>query len=77
MYVLVYYNYTMIGLLDQNESLIDNKREIAELQEQISLMSVHILNKGEENEKYRDIIRGICVIILLTDRYIVSLVYRE
>ena len=60
MYVLVYYNYTMIGLLDQNESLIDNKREIAELQEQISLMSVHILNKREENEKYRDIIRGMC-----------------
>ena len=60
LYVLVYYNYTMIGLLDQNESLIDNKREIAELQEQISLMSVHILNKGEENEKYRDIIRGMC-----------------
>ena len=60
LYVLVYYNYTMIGLLDQNESLIDNKREIAELQEQISLMSVHILNKREENDKYRDIIRGMC-----------------
>ena len=60
MYVLVYYNYTMIGLLNQNESLIDNKREIAELQEQISLMSVHILNKREENEKYRNIIRGMC-----------------
>ena len=60
LYVLVYYNYTMIGLLDQNESLIDNKREIAELQEQISLMSIHILNKREENEKYRDIIRGMC-----------------
>ena len=50
----------MIGLLDQNESLIDNKREIAELQEQISLMSVHILNKREENEEYRDTIRGMC-----------------
>ena len=50
----------MIGLLDQNESLIDNKREIAELQEQISLMSVHILNKREENDKYRHIIRGMC-----------------
>ena len=60
LYVLVYYNYTMIGLLDQSESLIDNKREIAELQEQISLMSVHILNKREENEKYRDIIRSMC-----------------
>ncbi|XP_019859847.1 PREDICTED: uncharacterized protein LOC109588097 [Amphimedon queenslandica] len=44
------------GLLDQNESLIDIKREIAELQEQISVMSVHILNKREENEKYRNII---------------------
>ena len=60
LYVLVYYNYTMIGLLDQNESLIDNKREIAQLQEQISLMSVHILNKREENEECRDIIRGMC-----------------
>ena len=60
LYVLVYYNYTMIGLLDQNESLIDNKREIAQLQKQISLMSVHIQNKREENEKYRDIIRGMC-----------------
>ena len=58
--MLVYYNYTMIGLLDQNESLIDNKREIAQLQEQISLMSVHILNKREKNEKYRDIIRSMC-----------------
>ena len=60
LYVLVYYNYTMVGLPDQNESLIDNKREIAELQEQISLMSVHILNKREENEKYRYMIRGMC-----------------
>ena len=58
MYVLVYYNYTMIGLLDQNESLIDNKREIAELQEQISLMSVHILNKREENEELMYKIKG-------------------
>ncbi|XP_019859846.1 PREDICTED: tyrosine-protein kinase HCK-like [Amphimedon queenslandica] len=45
------------GLLDQNESLIDIKREIAELQEQISLMSVHILNKREENENYRNILK--------------------
>ena len=60
----------MKGLLDQNESLIDTKREITELQEQISLMSVHILNKREENEKYRDIIRGMC-------HYIVTLVYNE
>ena len=59
LYVLVYYNYTMIGLLDQNESLIDNKREIAELQEQISLMSVHILNKREENEELMYKIKGI------------------
>ena len=58
MYVLVIYNYTMIGLLDQNESLIDNKREIAELQEQISLMSVHILNKREENEELMHKIKG-------------------
>ena len=58
MYVLVYYNYTMVGLLDQNESLIDIKREIAELQEQISLMSVHILNKREENEELMYKIKG-------------------
>ena len=58
MYVLVYYNYTMIGLLDQNESLI--KREIAELQEQISVTSVHILNKKEGNEKYRNILKSMC-----------------
>ena len=58
LYVLVYYNYIMIGLLDQNESLIDNKREIAELQEQISLMSVHILNKREENEELMYKIKG-------------------
>ncbi|XP_019858424.1 PREDICTED: uncharacterized protein LOC109586659 [Amphimedon queenslandica] len=45
------------GLLYQNESLIDIKREIAELQEQISVMSVHILNEREENKKYRNIIR--------------------
>uniref|UniRef100_A0A1X7USV8 SH3 domain-containing protein n=1 Tax=Amphimedon queenslandica TaxID=400682 RepID=A0A1X7USV8_AMPQE len=45
------------GLMDQNKSLIDIKREIAELQEQISLMSVHLLNKREENEEYRNLIR--------------------
>ena len=60
MYVLVYYNYTMIGLLDQNESLIDIKREIAELQEQISITSVQILNKREENEKYGNIFKSMC-----------------
>ena len=57
MYVLVYYNYTMIGLQDQNESLIDIKREIAELQEQISVTSVQILNK---NDKYRNILKSMC-----------------
>ncbi|XP_019858232.1 PREDICTED: NACHT, LRR and PYD domains-containing protein 12-like [Amphimedon queenslandica] len=40
------------GLLDQNESLIDIKREIAELQEQISFLSVHILSKKEKNEGF-------------------------
>ncbi|XP_019858426.1 PREDICTED: uncharacterized protein LOC109586662 [Amphimedon queenslandica] len=45
------------GLLDQNKSLIDIKREIAKIQEQISLMSIHILNRKEENEDYRDVIR--------------------
>ena len=42
------------------ESFIDIKREIAELQEQISLMSAHILNKREENEKYTNIIKSMC-----------------
>uniref|UniRef100_A0A1X7T0C1 SH3 domain-containing protein n=1 Tax=Amphimedon queenslandica TaxID=400682 RepID=A0A1X7T0C1_AMPQE len=45
------------GLLDQNESLIDFNRELAEVEEQISLMSVHLLSKKEVNEKYRNIIR--------------------
>ncbi|XP_019861558.1 PREDICTED: uncharacterized protein LOC109590036 [Amphimedon queenslandica] len=45
------------GLLDQSKLLIDIKREIAELQEEISIMSVHILNKREENKKYRNILR--------------------
>ena len=58
MYVFLYYNYTMIGLLDQNQSLIDIKREIAELQEQISVMSVHILNKREENEELMQKMKG-------------------
>ena len=65
MYVLVYYNFTMIGLLDQNESLIDIKRELAELKEQISVMSVDILNKREENEEYIDIIRGTFQLLLI------------
>ena len=65
MYVLVYYNYTMIGLLDQNESLIDIKREIAELQEQISVTSVHILNKRKKNEECKDVIRGTCQLLLI------------
>ena len=51
-------NYTMIGLLDQNELLKDNKREIAKLQEHKSSMIAHILNKREENEELMYKIKG-------------------
>ncbi|XP_019858706.1 PREDICTED: uncharacterized protein LOC109586929 [Amphimedon queenslandica] len=47
---------TSSGLLDLNELLINTKREIAELQEQISVTSADILNNREENEKYKNIL---------------------
>ena len=57
----VYYciiDYT-IGLLDQSVALVENKREIENLQEQVSAMRVQVLIKKEENKEYEDAIRGI------------------
>ena len=47
-----------IGLLDQSVALVENKREIENLQEQVSATSVQVLNKKEENDEYEDVIRG-------------------
>ena len=47
-----------IGLLDQSVALVENKRELENLQEQVSATSVQVLNKKEENEEYKDVIRG-------------------
>ena len=47
-----------IGLLDQSVALVENKREIENLQEQVSAMSVQVLIKEVENEEYEDVIRG-------------------
>ena len=47
-----------IGVLDQSVALVENKRELENLQEQVSAMSVQVLIKKEENEEYEDVIRG-------------------
>ena len=47
-----------IGLLDQSVALVENKREIENLQEQVSATSVQVLIKKEENKEYKDVIRG-------------------
>ena len=47
-----------IGVLNQSVALVENKREIDNLQEQASAMSLQVLIKKEENEEYEDIIRG-------------------
>ncbi|XP_019859309.1 PREDICTED: uncharacterized protein LOC109587506 [Amphimedon queenslandica] len=60
------------GLLDPNESLIDIKSEIAELQEQISVMSLHILKKREENEELMHKIKDYKRITLKLDQEISS-----
>ena len=39
-------------------ALVENKREIENLQEQVSATSVQVLIKKEENEEYKDVIRG-------------------
>ena len=47
-----------LGVLDQSVALVENKREIENLQEQVSATSVQVLIKKEENEEYEDVIRG-------------------
>ena len=47
-----------IGLLDQSVALVGNKRKIENLQEQVSATSVQVLIKKEENEEYKDVIKG-------------------
>ena len=44
--------------MDKSTSLLEIKREIEEVQEQISSVSVKILIKKEENEEYRNVITG-------------------
>ena len=41
-----------IGVLDQSVALVENKREIKNLQELVTAMSVQVLNKKEENKDY-------------------------
>ena len=47
-----------IGVLDQSVALVENKREIENLQEQVSAISMQVLIKKEENDEYKDVIRG-------------------
>ena len=47
-----------LGVLDQSVALVENKREIENLQKQVSATSVRVLIKEEENKKYEDAIRG-------------------
>ena len=44
--------------MDKSTSLLEIKREIEEVQEQISSVSVKILIKKEENEEYKTLITG-------------------
>ena len=44
--------------MDKSTSLLEIKREIEEVQEQISSVSVKILIKREENEELRKVITG-------------------
>ena len=50
--------YHTIGVLDQSVALVENKREIENLQEQVSAMSVQVLIKEEKNEEYEGVIKG-------------------
>ena len=47
-----------IDVHDQSIALAEKKREIENLQEQVSAMSMQVLNKKEINEEYEDIIKG-------------------
>ena len=44
--------------MDKSISLLEIKREIEEVQEQISSVGVKILIKKEENEEYKTLITG-------------------
>ena len=44
--------------MDKSTSLLEIKREIEEVQEQISSVSVKILIKKEENEEYKTLLTG-------------------
>ena len=55
--------------MDKSISLLEIKREIEEVQEQISSVSVKILIKKEENEEYRNVITG-------TLYYLLSISYK-
>ena len=41
-----------IGVLDQSVALVQNKREIENLQEQVSAMSIKVLIQKEKNKEY-------------------------
>ena len=55
--------------MDKSTSLLEIKREIEEVQEQISSVSVKILIKKEENEEYRNVKTG-------TLYYLLSISYK-
>ena len=44
--------------MDKSTSLLEIKREIEEVQEQISSVSAKILIKKEENEEYKKVVTG-------------------
>ena len=44
--------------MSKSTSLLEIKRELEEVQEQISSVSVKILKKREENKEYRKVITG-------------------
>ena len=56
----VYYSIIdhTIGVLDQSVALVQNKREIENLQEQVSAMSIKVLIQKEKNKEYEDDIRS-------------------
>ena len=47
-----------IGVLDQSVALVQNKREIENLQEQVSAMSIKVLIQKQKNKEYEDDIRS-------------------
>ena len=47
-----------IGVLDQSVALVQHKREIENLQEQVSAMSIKVLIQKQKNKEYEDDIRS-------------------